>query len=116
MSRAAKWILTLQDMGSFGLPMELIIGGVCKALNVGRRDLHSPQRNRGLVEARHIFYWFARMYTTRSYPEIGHFINRDHGTVIHGVRKIDANILRYMPKLRAVASEIGVNLYDRKAA
>ena len=116
MSRAAKWILTLQDMGSFGLPMELIIGGVCKALNVGRRDLHSPHRAKHLSEARHIFYWFARMYTARSYPEIGRFIKRDHATVMYGVKKIDSDFLRYMPTLRLVASELGVNLYDRKAA
>jgi chromosomal replication initiation ATPase DnaA len=75
-----------------------------------------PYRFRDVAEARHIFYWFARVYTHRSFPEIARFINRDHATIMHGVRKVDQNLLALMPKLRAVANALNVNLQDRKAA
>lgn len=116
MSRATAAILTLQDASAFGYPMETIIEAVGRVLRVGRRDLISPHRAAHITEARHIFYWFARVYTARSYPEIGRFINRDHATVMYGVQKIEANKLKLWPKLKAVAQQLGVDLYERQAA
>lgn len=114
--RATAYILTLQDARAFGHSMEAILEAVEKSLKVGRLDMLSFHRARHLVEARHIFYWFARYYTARSYPEIGRFIKRDHCTVMHGVRKVDANKLSLMPKLRTVARTLGIDLYERQAA
>lgn len=108
--------MTLQDAKALGHSMEQILKGVCTALRVGKLDMYSPHRAAHLVEARHIFYWCARYFTARSYPEIGRFIKRDHATVMHGVRKVDQNFVKLAPKLRAVAAEIGVKLCERQAA
>lgn len=116
MSRAGECILTLQDAEAFVCPLDAVMAAVGKVMQVTRRDLVSPRRFKHLAEARHIFYWFARYYTARSYPEIGRFIKRDHCTVMHGVRKIDANKLSLMPKLRRVADALGLDLYERQAA
>lgn len=116
MSRAEKYILTLQDASAFGYPLEAIMEAVCRSLKVGRRDVMSLHRLPHIVEARHIFCWFARYYTARSYPVIGNFVDRDHATVMYGVRKVQNNLVSLMPKLRIVAKELGVELNERAAA
>ncbi len=114
--RATASILTLEDAKAFGHSLDQILTGVCKALKVGKLDMYSPHRAAHLVEARHIFYWCARYFTARSYPEIGRFIKRDHATVMYGVRKIDAAKMNLWPKLKAVAVELDVDLRERQAA
>lgn len=53
------------------------------------KDLKSECRAQAVVRARHIAMWLARELTQRSYPQIGQrFGDRDHTSVIHGVKKI----------------------------
>lgn len=54
-------------------------------------DLKSERKSKKVCRARHVFFWLARRFTLRSYPFIGMTCgDRDHTTVMHGVRKIDA--------------------------
>jgi hypothetical protein len=51
----------------------------------------SERRDAEAVKARHIFFWLARRFTLRSLPYIGQKTGgRDHTTVLHGTRKVDA--------------------------
>jgi chromosomal replication initiation ATPase DnaA len=53
--------------------------------------VQSERRDNEVVKARHIFFWLARRFTLRSLPYIGRVIGgRDHTTVLHGTRKVDA--------------------------
>ena len=53
----------------------------------------SPLRDKREVTARQTGMYIARRLTNRSLPEIGRkFGNRDHTTVLHAVRKIEALI------------------------
>ena len=55
------------------------------------RDLHSPQRTRRVARPRQVAMYLARKLTTRSLPEIGRrFGGRDHTTVLHACRRIEA--------------------------
>lgn len=64
---------------------------VCKHYNVSKADLLSPCRSRTLVRPRQIAMYLSKVMTPRSLPEIGkRFGGRDHTTVLHAVRKIDA--------------------------
>ncbi len=64
---------------------------VCKHYNVSKADLLSPCRSRTLVRPRQIAMYLAKVMTPRSLPEIGkRFGGRDHTTVLHAVRKIEA--------------------------
>ena len=50
----------------------------------------SLRRSRPLASPRQIAMFLAKKMTTRSLPEIGRrFANRDHTTVMHGVRRIE---------------------------
>jgi chromosomal replication initiation ATPase DnaA len=53
--------------------------------------LLSERRDAEAVKARHILFWLARRFTLRSLPDIGRRTGgREHTTVLHGTRKVDA--------------------------
>ena len=59
------------------------------------KDFHSPQRARRVARPRQVAMYLSRKLTTRSLPEIGRrFGGRDHTTVLHAVRKIEALVSR----------------------
>jgi chromosomal replication initiator protein len=54
-------------------------------------DLISERRNRAIARPRQGAMWLAKQLTTRSLPDIGRrFGGRDHTTVLHAVRRIEA--------------------------
>ncbi|HYG28101.1 MAG TPA: chromosomal replication initiator protein DnaA, partial [Caulobacteraceae bacterium] len=54
-------------------------------------DLISERRNRSVARPRQAAMWLAKQLTTRSLPDIGRrFGGRDHTTVLHAVRRIEA--------------------------
>jgi chromosomal replication initiator protein len=54
-------------------------------------DLISERRTRSVARPRQAAMWLAKQLTTRSLPDIGRrFGGRDHTTVLHAVRRIEA--------------------------
>ena len=59
--------------------------------NVSRADILSSRRTANVVRPRQIAMYLSKVLTLRSLPEIGRrFGGRDHTTVLHAVRKIEA--------------------------
>ena len=66
---------------------------VARQYNVSRSDLLCSRRTANVVRPRQVAMYLAKILTLRSLPEIGrHFGGRDHTTVLHAVRKMDALI------------------------
>ena len=64
---------------------------VARHFNVSRADMLSSRRTANVVRPRQIAMYLAKTLTLRSLPEIGRrFGGRDHTTVLHAVRKIEA--------------------------
>ncbi len=64
---------------------------IAKHYGVQRGDLLSSRRNQSIVRPRQIGMYLAKTLTARSLPEIGRrFGGRDHTTVLHAIRKIEA--------------------------
>ena len=64
---------------------------VARHFNVNRSDMLSSRRTANVVRPRQIAMYLAKTLTLRSLPEIGRrFGGRDHTTVLHAVRKIEA--------------------------
>jgi len=64
---------------------------VARQYNVSRSDLLSARRTANVVRPRQVAMYLAKILTLRSLPEIGRrFGGRDHTTVLHAVRKIEA--------------------------
>jgi len=55
-----------------------------------RAEIVSHRRTADIMRPRQITMYLARTLTLRSLPEIGYYLgDRDHSTIIHGVRKIE---------------------------
>lgn len=59
---------------------------VAHAFTVTEDDLASRTRTRGLVEARQALYVVVRRCTRLSLPEMAVVLNRDHSTIMSGIR------------------------------
>lgn len=69
---------------------------VARRYRITRRDLLSHRRLADLVLPRQIAMYLAKTLTLKSLPDIGRrFAYRDHTTVLHAVRKIDAMLLTH---------------------
>ncbi|WP_354122373.1 chromosomal replication initiator protein DnaA [Bradyrhizobium sp. LA6.12] len=64
---------------------------VAKHYNVSRHDMCSSRRTANVVRPRQIAMYLCKTTTLKSLPEIGRrFGGRDHTTVLHAVRKMEA--------------------------
>jgi len=73
---------------------------VAEHFGISRIDILSSRRTRNVVRPRQIAMYLVKELTPHSFPEIGRRFNRDHSTVLHAVRKIEA-LLPFDPALRA---------------
>ena len=75
------------------IKIEDILKVVSRHFGVSRGDILSQRRHRSVVWPRQIGMYLAKQLTSRSLPEIGRrFGNRDHTTVLHAIRKIEAEL------------------------
>ena len=94
---------------------------VARQYNVSRSDLLSSRRTANVVRPRQVAMYLAKTLTLRSLPEIGRrFGGRDHTTVLHAVRKIEALVGKDVGALRrgriAEAPAAGVSLRSAAAS
>ncbi|HMK89630.1 MAG TPA: chromosomal replication initiator protein DnaA [Methylocystis sp.] len=68
---------------------------VASHYSVSRNDILSARRTANVVRPRQIAMYLSKVLTPRSLPEIGRrFGGRDHTTVLHAVRKIEALVAK----------------------
>lgn len=71
--------------------MGLVVFVVREFYGLSHTELMSHRRARSYCQPRQIGMYLCRELTTRSLPDIGRFFNkRDHTTVLHGCRRIEA--------------------------
>lgn len=67
-----------------------IQAAVCRRYDLLPIDMRSARRAREVARPRQVAMYLARRMTARSLPEIGRrFGNRDHSTILHGIRQIE---------------------------
>jgi chromosomal replication initiator protein len=75
------------------LAMTDIARAVARHYQIKMSELKSPSRLKTIVKARSLAMWLSRSLTGKSMHQIGDFFGgRDHTTVMHAIRKIDAII------------------------
>ncbi len=71
--------------------VDIIQKTVAEHYALKQADLLSERRARAVARPRQVAMWLAKQITTRSLPDIGRrFGGRDHTTVLHAVRRIEA--------------------------
>jgi chromosomal replication initiator protein len=91
-----------------------IQAAVCAHFGVGIADLLSDCRGARLVLPRHVAIWLSRRLTRKSYAVIGRaFAGRDHTTIQHAIRRIDAiaargngDIWKLLAELQATSASV----------
>tara|TARA_R110000868_G_scaffold96871_1_gene266472 strand:- start:157 stop:588 length:432 start_codon:yes stop_codon:yes gene_type:complete len=77
-----------------------ILKAVSEVSMVTPGDLTGPERKRSISVVRFCFMYIAKEYEF-THAAIGRFVNRDHSTVIHGVKNYDSWIeLKYKYETR----------------
>lgn len=77
-----------------------IIDAVCQVYRISKPEFMSQRRVIKICEARQVYYWIARKYTTHSFPQIGRRCgDKDHSTVMHGAQKIEAALDQYESRI-----------------
>jgi len=93
------------------LPAE-VRRAVTRFFAVTDADLDRRTRRVRMARIRQIAFYLCRNHTARSLPEIGRAFDRDHTTVLHGVRRIaslretDAALDRDLSKLEAQLADL----------
>lgn len=75
--------------------LEAVAEAVARTCGLPRARLFGPAQDRRSARARHLLMYLLReLCAGASFPTIGFFLNRDHTTVIYGVRRIAGELAR----------------------
>lgn len=85
----------------------ILLARVYEKFGVTLDELRSGDRHKNIAHARLVAYWLLRQRGL-SFPEIGRVLNRDHTSVMYGVRKVDSE--------RAKSIAVAVALEEMKGA
>lgn len=73
--------------------LDEIFAAVCTHYGIGKTEMMSQRRKGPTSGARHVVYYLARRLTLNSLQTIGRKLgDRDHTTILHGVRRIEERI------------------------
>jgi len=94
----AKRILADQlekEAESRSISIEEIQKAVAEFFGIQVYDLTGPKKPKNIADPRMIAMYLSRKLTSKPHMEIGHaFGGRSHGTVIHAVKQVEANLLK----------------------
>lgn len=72
-----------------------LLRAISIALNINVEDIKRKNRRKDIVEARQLFYYFARSKFDVTLKTIADYLGQDHTTIVHGLTalqdKIDTN-------------------------
>src|SRR5438094_224145 len=84
------------------IPAQVILDETARYFHLTRDDLISKNRSRPLTTARHVAMYMMRECTGLSLIKIGELFDRDHTTVLHGVKKVETLMRDRAPIFRQV--------------
>lgn len=70
--------------------VEMIVALVAEKENVIEHLIMSDRRNASISHARQVAFYLIYTLTNYSMPAIGRMFSKDHTTILHGIRKIEA--------------------------
>jgi|TARA_R100001463_G_scaffold5117_4_gene17918 chromosomal replication initiation ATPase DnaA len=70
---------------------------ICFDYQVSLTDIKSSRRNPRIIEPRWLCWELYKNHSYHSFPKIGSIFNRDHSTIIQGLKKIK---IRYGDKVK----------------
>jgi chromosomal replication initiator protein len=100
-ARALHDLVSPGPSGRGATPMA-ILTAVARYFGVKTDDLKGKARHKQIVVPRHIAMYLLREDGHMSTPEVGRLLNRDHTTVLHGMKQVAGDIARDGPSRASV--------------
>ena len=75
--------------------------------------LRSTLKNKNTAEARQVAMYLIRTMTNLSLPEIGREFDRDHTTVMHGLKKVEQTLQNSASPLNDTIRDITANVNNK---
>ncbi len=72
--------------------VDALVGLVCETFGVQLKDIRGRRRVARYSEPRKVAMYLCRQYNGASYPELGHFFDRDHTTVLSAFNAISRDL------------------------
>ena len=88
----------------------LIISQVCKFYSMEEDVLRGTNKSKGITEARQVATYLVRKLTNLSLPDIGKEFNRDHSTILYGIRKVEVALKNGDQQLKDNIRDITANI------
>lgn len=66
-----------------------IVSKICTHFGIAEAEVLGDGRTKTVVHIRHLAMYFVRRECALSLVEIGRMFNKDHSSVVHGVRRIE---------------------------
>lgn len=90
------------------LSLSAVMDEVSIHFGVKISDIKSQRRGRNISWPRQIFCYLARHHTDKTFAQIGNFVNRDHTTVMHAIKRVKE--ARRSEKTDRIVSQIEARL------
>lgn len=89
--------------------LEVIRRACCEFYGIGKLIFTSSSRLKKACEARHVFCWMARKFTTKSTSQIGEYAGgKDHSTVLHAADKIESRFAEFQEQIDLICFDLGL--------
>ena len=88
----------------------LIISQVCKFYSIDETVLRGTLKNKGTAEARQVAIYLIRKLTNLSTPDIGKEFGKDHSTILHSIKKVEAALKSGDESLQSHIRDITANV------
>lgn len=101
--------------------LEELFNTICHIIGEEPDDVKRKSRKRNLVCTRQVYFYFAKNTTKHTMSNIGRILEKDHATVLHGIRLVESAIERPVSypilheKFKKVSDIIHINLNTMKA-
>ena len=98
------------------ISVEEIQNTVCKKYGISMAQMLSKERTLSIVTPRQLAMYIARKYTNKSLPEIAKLFDKQHATIIHGVKTIEKRLDvedNLKGDLVEIVNQLGISAVER---
>lgn len=89
---------------------DIVVRYVCRYYGIEEKQLKSQLRSKNISEPRQVAMYLIRHLTKMSFPDIGQYFGRDHGTVHHSVKKVEAALRSGDERMDGILKDIQMTI------
>ena len=92
---------------------QIILNSVAHFFAISEDEIKGAKKPRPIAEARKVYFYLSRRLTKYSFNSIGDLVNKDHATVMHGVKSC-SQLMDVYPDFRDQVNQLERELIGEK--